>query len=180
MSLNRGRFFAGTAATIFSRIAMSQDTPAATPAHLSANVGGPFATQPWDSDSRIVTSYYSVHRVVFKSGGLDVVGNLFMPPGGAPRPAIAVIGPVAYIKEQAPLQYASRLAREGFVTLIFDPRYHGESAGEPRRLESRAAKVEDLRAAGGVPCDPARGRCEADSHPRCVPRSELGRRGGRR
>jgi fermentation-respiration switch protein FrsA (DUF1100 family) len=36
--------------------------------------------------------------------------------------------------------------REGYAALIFDPRYHGESGGEPRRRESGAAKVEDLRA----------------------------------
>ncbi len=56
-------------------------------------------------------------------------------------------GPVAYVKEQAPIQYASRLAKEGYATLIYDPRYHGESAGMPRRLESRKAKVEDVQAA---------------------------------
>lgn len=32
-------------------------------------------------------------------------------------------------------------------TLIFDPRFHGESDGEPRRYESGKAKVEDIRAA---------------------------------
>jgi uncharacterized protein len=147
MLLNRRHVIAGTAATLFSQIAMSQNTPATTPAHLSASPAGPFATQPWASDSRIDAGSYSVQRVVFKSGGLDLVGNVFIPAGGGVKPAIAVIGPVAYIKEQAPLQYASRLAREGFATLIFDPRHHGESAGEPRRLESRRAKVEDLQAA---------------------------------
>ena len=93
------------------------------------------------------TGSYRVERVVFKSGGLDVVGNLFVPGTDGRRPAVAVIGPVAFVKEQAPLQYASRLVREGFTVLIFDPRHHGESAGQPRRLESRTLKVEDLRAA---------------------------------
>nr|WP_295771611.1 alpha/beta hydrolase [Rhodoferax sp.] len=84
---------------------------------------------------------------MFKSEGLDVVGNLFVPAGGAKKPGVVITGPVAYVKEQAPLQYASRLAREGYIALIYDPRYHGESAGMPRRLESRKAKVEDVQAA---------------------------------
>lgn len=133
------------------RSTMAQDsqksTSPVTPAHLAGNPAAPFFTQPWDAQSRAKTGHYTVERVVFKSGGLDVVGNLFLPSGADKVPAIAMIGPVAFVKEQAPLQYASRLAREGFATLIFDPRYHGESAGEPRRFESRQAKVEDLKAA---------------------------------
>jgi pimeloyl-ACP methyl ester carboxylesterase len=148
LHLNRRHFFAGAAATALGTNAMSQtNTAQAAPAHLSASATGPFSTQPWGPGSRIDTGGYSVQRVTFKSGGLDVVGNLFLPAGPAKKPAVAVIGPVAYIKEQAPLQYASRLAMQGFATLIFDPRFHGESAGEPRRFESRASKVEDLRAA---------------------------------
>ena len=57
------------------------------------------------------------------------------------------MGPVAFVKEQVPLQYATRLAAQGFATLIFDPRFHGESEGEPRRFESPAAKIEDIAAA---------------------------------
>lgn len=75
-----------------------------------------------------------------------MVGNLFTPAISGRKPGVLIIGPVAYVKEQSPVQYASRLAREGYTTLIFDPRFHGESGGEPRRQESGAAKVADLRA----------------------------------
>lgn len=146
MSLNRRHLFAAAAAMGGNAFAQSASAPL-TPAHLSSSPAGPFSTQPWGADGRVDAGTYSVQRVVFKSGGLDVVGNLFLPAGSGRKPAIAVMGPVAYIKEQAPLQYASRLANQGFATLIFDPRYHGESAGEPRRMESRSAKVEDLKAA---------------------------------
>lgn len=125
--------------------AMPNQSPA--PDHLSGNPAASFSTQPWNAQGRLVPGPYDVERVVFPSGGMDVVGNLFVPTGPGRKAAIVLIGPVAYVKEQAPLQYASRLAREGFVTLIFDPRFHGESAGIPRRWESRHAKVEDLGAA---------------------------------
>jgi hypothetical protein len=43
--------------------------------------------------------------------------------------------------------YAQRLSQLGYATLIFDPRYRGESSGEPRCYENPAAKVADLRSA---------------------------------
>jgi len=143
----RRQFITSAAVIALAGPAVAQSAAPAIPAHLSGTPGGAFSTQPWDGGARIDTGPYTVERVAFKSGGLDVVGNLFVPAGKGTWPAVAVIGPVAFVKEQAPLQYAARLAREGIAALIFDPRYHGESAGEPRRWESRQAKVEDLRAA---------------------------------
>lgn len=90
---------------------------------------------------------YRVEKVTFPSSGVPVVGLLFVPDGTGPAPAIVTLGPFGFVKEQAPMQYATRLAREGFVVLIFDPRHSGESGGEPRRLESPTAKVRDVGAA---------------------------------
>jgi pimeloyl-ACP methyl ester carboxylesterase len=114
---------------------------------LAAGASGPFTTQPWLGGSRLQMAGYAVERVTFPSQHVPVVGNLFLPSGEERKPAIVVIGPVGFVKEQAPLQYASRLVHEGYVTLIFDPRFHGESGGEPRRFESGAEKVKDLSAA---------------------------------
>ena len=58
-----------------------------------------------------------------------------------------ILGPVAFVKEQAPTHYAANLARAGLAALVFDPRFHGESEGTPRRFENGAAKVEDVQAA---------------------------------
>ena len=115
--------------------------PAATPASA-----GTFETQAWGPHARIDNPRYAVERVTYPSRGTPVVGNLFTPAGPGRKPGIVVIGPVGFVKEQSPLQYASRLAREGYATLIFDPRHHGESGGVPRRHESGVAKAEDLRA----------------------------------
>lgn len=106
-----------------------------------------FTTQPWTAAGIIESGHYRVERVEFARGGETLVGNLFLPASDGPGPAVVVLGPVAFVKEQSPMQYATRLAREGFVVLIFDPAHHGESSGEPRRLESGAIKTADLRAA---------------------------------
>ena len=66
------------------------------------------------------------------------------------KPAVAIIGPMTYQKEQAPTEYAQRLAKRGFVALAYDSRYRGESGGSPRAWENPDHKVEDLKAAVGL------------------------------
>lgn len=91
---------------------------------------------------------YQFKQVNFLSHGVNIVGTLFSPSGKPnQKPAVVILGPFGSIKEQSPLQYATRLARDGYVTLIFDPRHSGESGGEPRRLESPSAKIQDVKAA---------------------------------
>lgn len=93
-------------------------------------------------------SSYTIERVTFNSNGVELVGNLYIPSNlSKPAPALPVLGPVAFVKEQSPVQYATRMASSGFVTLAFDPSFHGESGGEPRRYESPQAKVSDLKSA---------------------------------
>jgi len=88
-----------------------------------------------------------MEKVTFKSGGSDVVGDLYAPAGVGRSPAVAIVGPMTFQKGQAPTQYAKRFADLGFVALAFDPRYRGESGGEPRAWENPLHKVEDLKAA---------------------------------
>ena len=116
---------------------------------------------------------YAVRPVNFPSHGITLRGNLYIPNDlDSAAPAVPILGPYCYVKEQAPIQYATRLASEGFVALAFDPRFHGASDGEPRRYEDPARKVADVRAAMDflttVPeVDPARlavlGVCEGAS-----------------
>lgn len=89
----------------------------------------------------------TVSKVRFQSGGETLVGDLHAPIAGGLKPAVAIIGPMTYQKEQAPTQYARRLAAAGYVALAYDSRYRGESGGEPRAWENPAHKVEDLIAA---------------------------------
>lgn len=92
----------------------------------------------------------TLHRVTFPSDGRDLVGHLRFPDGFRPErhyPSIVVVGPGSSVKEQAGGMYAEKLAARGYLTLVFDPSYQGESAGSPRDLESPAARIEDIRSA---------------------------------
>ncbi len=88
-----------------------------------------------------------MEKVTFNVADTRLVGDLYTPAQDGLRPAVAIIGPMTYQKEQAPTQYAKRLAEAGFVALAYDSRYRGESGGEPRAWENPFHKVEDLKAA---------------------------------
>lgn len=90
---------------------------------------------------------YRVEQIQFENAGVSLAGLLFLPERTGAVPGLVVLGPFGFVKEQAPMGYATRLARDGFGVLIFDPRYSGESGGAPRRLESPEAKIADVRAA---------------------------------
>ena len=147
--MNKNRFnrkIIGLAVSLMTCAVFAQEKPIMnTPSHLANDTSSAFSTQPFENGDLDAGSY-RIQRVQFDSHDTNVVGNLLMPKT-TPRAAVVVMGPVAFVKEQSPIQYASRLVKHGYAVLIFDPRYHGESAGEPRRFESRSAKVEDIRAA---------------------------------
>lgn len=120
------------------------------------NAGG----DPSANRSETMHGKYRVETITFPSSGVALVGQLYVPAGAtSPRPAVPILGPYAYVKEQSPVQYATRLADEGIVALAFDCRNHGASAGSPRRYESPTQKVADVRAA----IDFLQGRPEVDA-----------------
>ena len=91
-----------------------------------------------------------MERVTFQNKGNTVVGNLFKPDGveqGTKYPAIVVTHPFGAVKEQVPTTYAELLAAQGFVALVFDASYQGESGGEPHFSEFPSARTEDIRCA---------------------------------
>jgi uncharacterized protein len=91
---------------------------------------------------------YSSTRVEIESAGERMVGILCSPDGREhPTAAFAIIGPIGFVKEQSPIQYATRLARLGYTTLVFDPRHFGETGGAPEQFDSPALKTADLVAA---------------------------------
>lgn len=87
---------------------------------------------------------YTAEKVLFNSHGDQVVGDIYKPVGAGPFPTVIILGPYSFQKEQAPTQYATRMADEGYLALAFDPRTVGESGGTPRRLENPKMKNEDV------------------------------------
>ena len=91
-------------------------------------------------------------NVTFKNKDLDLrlAGLLRLPDGfdlSKDYPALVVTGPMLSIKEQAQSVYAARLTELGYVTLVFDGAYFGESEGEPRQQELPAVKETDIEGA---------------------------------
>ncbi|KRN28683.1 hypothetical protein IV38_GL000886 [Lactobacillus selangorensis] len=62
-------------------------------------------------------------------------------------PAIVVTGPMLSVKEQAQSVYAKHLTELGYVTLVFDGSYYGESEGTPRQQELPDIKESDNESA---------------------------------
>ena len=91
-------------------------------------------------------------KVVFvnKQLGTRMAGLLRLPAGfnlSQNYPAVVVTGPMMSVKEQAQSVYAERLTAAGFVTLVFDGTYFGESEGEPRQQELPDVKESDIEGA---------------------------------
>jgi uncharacterized protein len=78
-------------------------------------------------------------KINFDRDGLTLVGDLFTPENfdeNGHYKAVIVEGSFTSPKEQMPGTYAQKFADQGFVALAFDYGHYGESAGEPRQLES--------------------------------------------
>ena len=92
-------------------------------------------------------------RIVFEIDGDRLVGDLHLPKGAGPHPALVIVGPMTSVKEQVTGTYAAALATRGFAALSLDHRHFGESEGTPRQYEFYKHKIEDLRAALDVLAD---------------------------
>ena len=88
-----------------------------------------------------------MERVKLAADGVTLVGDLRVPPLDGRAPGLVFTGPFAGVRDQVTGSYAERLAAAGYVTLAFDHRNFGESAGQPRRHEDPQGKLADLRAA---------------------------------
>src|SRR5438477_6376566 len=89
-------------------------------------------------------------KINFDRDGLTLVGDLFTPENfdeSGHYKAVIVEGSFTSVKEQMPGTYAQKFTDQGFVLLARDYGHYGESAGEPRQLESPAEKLRDLEAA---------------------------------
>lgn len=85
-------------------------------------------------------------KVSFPAHGVTVAGILRVPEGKEGKlPAIIGTHPTSSCKEQTVSIYAKKLTEAGFVTLVFDASFQGESGGTPRYLEIPEYRVDDIR-----------------------------------
>jgi len=94
----------------------------------------------------------NTQKVVFVNKELNtrMAGLLRLPEGfdlSKDYPAIVLTGPMLSVKEQAQSVYAERLTGAGYVTLVFDGTYFGESEGTPRGQELPDVKESDIESA---------------------------------
>lgn len=88
-------------------------------------------------------------NVTVPRGPIQLAGHLYVPEDfdeTKTYPSVVVSTPGSSVKEQIGANYASRLAMRGFVVIVIDPAYQGQSAGTPRDLEDPYERDADLRA----------------------------------
>lgn len=80
--------------------------------------------------------------------GVTLAGDLYMPKDAATNmPALAVASPYGAVKEQSGGFYAQTMAERGFVTLVFDPSFTGESGGNVRNISAPDINLDDFASA---------------------------------
>ena len=86
--------------------------------------------------------------ISFKSKGLECRGWIYLPDNletGTELPTIVMAHGFSAVKEQILPQFAEQFVSAGFVTLVFDYRFFGDSEGEPRNQIFPLEMVEDYR-----------------------------------
>ena len=86
----------------------------------------------------------SIEPLRYEISGDVVVGDLHLPEGTVPGPAVIVCGPMTSVRQQVTGVYAAALAQRGIAALAIDPRHFGESGGLPRQYERADHKIEDF------------------------------------
>lgn len=88
------------------------------------------------------------NEITFKSQGLNLAAHLYTPEGfneAGSYPAVVFSSAFNQIKEQAGAVYGPRLAKLGYVTIVFDHIGYGDSEGELRNNENSFVKIESIR-----------------------------------
>jgi dipeptidyl aminopeptidase/acylaminoacyl peptidase len=108
----------------------------------------PDGGRPRITSTEYETDSYVRHRVLYRSGDVDVSGVLLVPKGRGPFPAIVLnhgyIDPAYYVTGQGLAREQDALARAGFVVLHTD--YRGHAASDPvfpLERETRIAYTRD-------------------------------------
>ena len=90
----------------------------------------------------------SPQPIEFLSKGLRCRGLKYLPPGhgaGERQPCIVLAHGFSAVKEMYFTDYAQTFSQAGFVAMVFDYRFQGESEGEPRGQIFPWEQIEDFR-----------------------------------
>ncbi|MFS4470301.1 alpha/beta hydrolase [Chryseobacterium sp. T20] len=91
----------------------------------------------------------NTQKITFKNIAWDNAGILHFPSGfnqNKKYPTIISMHPIGSCKEQtAGNVYGKALAEAGFVVLVFDASFQGESGGTPRYIENPYQRTDDVR-----------------------------------
>jgi uncharacterized protein len=87
--------------------------------------------------------------ITFRSGATRCAAWLYRPVAGdgAASPCVVMAHGFSGVRDQRLDAYAERFVQAGLTALVFDYRYFGDSAGEPRQLLDIRRQLEDWRAA---------------------------------
>lgn len=107
-------------------------------------------TKEWDKvfpqDEEVAHEKVTFHNRF----GITLAADVYKPKAvtkDAKLAAIAVAGPFGAVKEQSSGLYAQTMAKNGFLTIAFDPSFTGESGGNVRDVASLDINTEDFSAA---------------------------------
>ena len=112
-------------------------------------MNNPFGLVYEDAITENLPGRVQIRPVTYEVEGIRVAANLYLPAdcdesGDVKYPAVAVAHPNGGCKEQVAGLYTQRLAESGFIALVCDARYQGESGDEPRLRDYPANRVEDI------------------------------------
>lgn len=102
------------------------------------------------SNAQVQKKQGTMEQIQFKSNEATLSGAIFYPENyeaNQTYPALIVTGAWTTVKEQMPMLYAEKLAKKGFITLVFDFNGWGQSEGDNRYVEDPVRKTADIIAA---------------------------------
>lgn len=94
-----------------------------------------------------VNGTVNIRSVRYVLNRISIAANVYTPPEydtSKSYPAIVVAHPNGGVKEQVAGLYAQRLAEQGYITIVADAAYQGESGGEPRNVDKPANRIDDI------------------------------------
>ena len=79
-----------------------------------------------------------IHPITYQLNGIKIASNIYTPKNYSKDkryPAIVIAVPNGAVKEQAAGLYGQRLAEKGYITIVSDCMFFGESEGMPRQQD---------------------------------------------